>query len=417
MKRFMAENRRYLELLVASIIIIGLFALLFVKSDWLLKELGKLIGVLKPFIYGFVVAYLLMPVTAAIEKLLKEFWRRCLHKEASSFRAVSIVITFVLVLAVIVLLIYAVIPGLANSIKTLVREIPGAYRKFERWLTDLANESDSSIVDSIAEAIKSAISGLYGKIQNSLLPNLENILSTLTSGFGGLIGALKNLLLSCVVAIYMLAGWEKFGAQAKIMLYGLVSENAADWICKELSLTDKLFGGFISGKIIDSAIIGLICFVFCAMVNMPYALLVSVIVGVTNIIPFFGPYIGAIPSALLILIESPTKCVIFIVFIIILQQIDGNVIGPKILGDRVGISSFWILFAILFFGSYWGIIGMLVGVPVFGVIYDFVKRIIRFGLQKRGKVQMLADYEMEYPEPKKEKKEKKKKRAKESRDE
>ena len=146
----------------------------------------------------------------------------------------------------------------------------------------------------------------------------------------------------------------------------------------------------------DSAIIGVICFVVCMLLNMPYALLVSVIVGITNIIPFFGPYLGAVPSAILILTESPYKCVVFIIFIIILQQIDGNVIGPKILGDKIGVSSFWILFAILFFGSYWGVIGMIVGVPLFGVIYDLAKRIIRFGLNKHGREDMMEEYIREF---------------------
>ena len=209
----------------------------------------------------------------------------------------------------------------------------------------------------------------------------------------------------------MLASWEKFGAQAKIMLYGLVSEKPADWIYNEMKLTNSLFGGFISGKLVDSAIIGVICFVVCMLLNMPYALLVSVIVGITNIIPFFGPYLGAVPSAILILTESPYKCVVFIIFIIILQQIDGNVIGPKILGDKIGVSSFWILFAILFFGSYWGVIGMIVGVPLFGVIYDLAKRIIRFGLNKHGREDMMEEYIREFEtDSEKDKNEEKKKK-------
>lgn len=395
----MTENRRYLELLIATIIIVGFFALLFLRSDQLVKGAGNLVHVLKPFIYGFVIAYLLMPLMNIIEKWMIKLFPGRFRDHASLLRVVSITITFILVLFLIVQLVNAVLPGLVSSMQTLIKEFPGAYRRFERWITGLLGNGDNEINSFITESMGDVYDKLYESIRDSLLPNLENITSTLSAGFGGVLGVLKNAFLGCVVAVYMLASWEKFGAQARIMLYGLVSESTADWISKELSLTDRLFGGFISGKIIDSAIIGVICFVGCAVLQMPYALLVSVIVGVTNIIPFFGPYIGAVPSAILILINSPAKCIIFVVFILILQQLDGHVIGPKILGNRVGISSFWVFFAILFFGSYWGIVGMVVGVPVFGVLYDLAKRIIQYGIQKHGKTEMLAEYRKKYEEP------------------
>ena len=157
-----------------------------------------------------------------------------------------------------------------------------------------------------------------------------------------------------------------------------------------------MFIGFITGKLLDSAIMGGICFVFCWAVGMPYTVLVSVIVGVTNMIPFFGPYLGAIPSAILILTESPYKCVLFLVFIIILQQIDGNVIGPHILGDKLGLSGFWVLFAILFFGSLWGLVGILIGVPLFAVIYDLAQKLIALCLQKRRQTKLLEDYREQF---------------------
>ncbi|MGX8688856.1 MAG: AI-2E family transporter, partial [bacterium] len=172
-----------------------------------------------------------------------------------------------------------------------------------------------------------------------------------------------------------------------------------------LHFVDRSFSGFISGKIIDSAIIGLLCFAFSMIAGLPYGILVSVIVGITNVIPFFGPYLGAVPSALLILTGSPWKCLIFVVFIIILQQIDGNVIGPMILGDKVGLSSFWILFAILVFGALWGLVGMIVGVPIFAVAYDLITRSVSYGLKKKERTDLLEDYKKAYPpEEKKDKK-------------
>ena len=411
MKKFMEENRRYLELLVATIIILLFFVMLMIRADELAKGFGRLIDVLKPFIYGFVIAYLLKPVVDAVEKAVKDIIEKLFRKKVEGCRGVSIAITFVILVVVITLMFCAIIPGLITSIKVLIVKVPRSLREFEYWLTALIGEGlGNDLVSSLTGTIENAYEHIYESIQKFLLPNLENIVSQVAGGFGGMLGVLKNVIIGCVVAIYMLASWEKFGAQARIMLYGLVSEKPADWIYNELKLTNRLFGGFISGKLVDSAIIGVICFVVCALLNMPYALLVSVIVGITNIIPFFGPYLGAVPSAILILTESPYKCVIFIVFIIILQQIDGNVIGPKILGDKVGVSSFWILFAILFFGSYWGVIGMIVGVPLFGVIYDLMKRIINFGLTKHGREDMMEDYNREFQTDSKEDKDKEEKK-------
>ena len=411
MKKFMEENRRYLELLVATIIILLFFVMLMIRADELAKGFGRLIDVLKPFIYGFVIAYLLKPVVDAVEKAVKDIIEKLFRKKVEGCRGVSIAITFVILVVVITLMFCAIIPGLITSIKVLIVKVPRSLREFEYWLTALIGEGlGNDLVSSLTGTIENAYEHIYESIQKFLLPNLENIVSQVAGGFGGMLGVLKNVIIGCVVAIYMLASWEKFGAQARIMLYGLVSEKPADWIYNELKLTNRLFGGFISGKLVDSAIIGVICFVVCALLNMPYALLVSVIVGITNIIPFFGPYLGAVPSAILILTESPYKCVIFIVFIIILQQIDGNVIGPKILGDKVGVSSFWILFAILFFGSYWGVIGMIVGVPLFGVLYDLAKRIINFGLTKHGREDMMEDYNREFQTDSKEDKDKEEKK-------
>ena len=203
---------------------------------------------------------------------------------------------------------------------------------------------------------------------------------------------MKNFGLGMIVAVYLMNGWEKFGAQAKMIVYAIFPKKAAEWIQYEIHYTDRMFSGFIHGKILDSAIVGIICFIFTMFTGMPYALLVSVIVGVTNIIPFFGPYMGMIPSALLILTSSPWKCLVFLVFIILLQQVDGNVLGPRILGETVGISSFWILFSILFFGSIWGLVGMIVGVPLFAVIYDLISRGVSNLLRKRRQETMLDKY-------------------------
>ena len=406
MHTFFKDNRRYLQLLVVTLLVISVFIFALTRMEIIGNAISRFIQVLSPFIYGFVIAYLLMPLVLRFENLLKKICRMLMKREPESMRALAIVCTFVVVIICIALLLYAIIPGLVTSIKVMVRTVPQSFRNFERWMENLVGNNENEMLADVFELIENAYNSLIGKVQSSLLPNLENIVSQVTAGFGGVLTVLKNFGLGCVVAIYMLASWEKFGAQGKVVLYGFVPPSVADWIMSEMTLANRLFGGFISGKIVDSAIIGVICFFAMVLLKMPYAMLVSVIVGVTNVIPFFGPYIGAIPSAILVLTESPFKCIIFIIFIIVLQQIDGNVIGPKILGDKIGISSFWILFSILFFGSYWGVIGMIVGVPIFGLVYDLVTRIMKHGLKIHEKTELYDEYHMAY-EVEKEKPEKK----------
>lgn len=193
--------------------------------------------------------------------------------------------------------------------------------------------------------------------------------------------AILDVLIGFVVACYVLSNMELFLAKSKMVLYSMFSVKASKRILKAIRFTDTAFMGFISGKVIDSAIIGVICYICCAIMRMPYVVLVSVIVAVTNIIPVFGPFIGAVPTALIILLVSPMKCLIYVIFIIVLQQIDGNIIGPKILGNSTGINGFWIMFAILLGGGLFGFIGMLLGVPVFVVIYAGLERLVDHGLK------------------------------------
>lgn len=229
-------------------------------------------------------------------------------------------------------------------------------------------------------------------LQTKLLPNLNTYAKQFASGVAAFINVLYNLFIGIIVAIYLLKSKRIFAAQSKKIMYGIFKKNHADTIINYLRVSDNMFSGFISGKIVDSAIIGVICFAVMGVMRLPYAMLVSVIVGVTNIIPVFGPYIGAIPSALLILLVDPKQALYFLILIIILQQLDGNVIGPAILGESTGLSAFWVLFSILLFGGFWGIAGMLVGCPLFAVIYRIVKDFVSIRL--RGK--NLSDVTTEY---------------------
>jgi len=202
---------------------------------------------------------------------------------------------------------------------------------------------------------------------------------------------LKNLLIGVIVAVYLLANRKTFKRQAGMLLRSVFKPKWADAISEEMAFVDRLFGGFISGKILDSAIIGVLCYIGCSIFQFPNALLVAAIVGVTNVIPFFGPFIGAIPSALLIFLEDPIKGLWFVLFVFLLQQLDGNVIGPKILGDKTGLSSFWVLFSIVLFGGLWGLAGMIIGVPLMAVIYDLVKKFVYFQMNKNNAEETAAE--------------------------
>ena len=225
-----------------------------------------------------------------------------------------------------------------------------------------------------------------------LLPSMNELIKNLSLSVIGVISTLWDLILGLIIAIYMLGSKEKFAGQAKKIVYSILPLKHANAFLHDIRFIDKTFGGFISGKILDSTIIGILCFICLQFIGTPYPLLISVIVGVTNVIPFFGPYLGAIPSALLVLMIEPKQCLYFILFIFILQQVDGNFIGPKILGDSTGITGFWIIFSITVFGGLMGVVGMVIGVPLFAVFYAFIARFVRKRLKKKGMPLDTAPY-------------------------
>lgn len=228
---------------------------------------------------------------------------------------------------------------------------------------------------------------------------MQEMLKNISAGVFDLINFLKNFLIGAIVSLYLMADKEGFIAKAKMLTYAVFSPQHANFIIRSMRFTNKTFIGFFIGKILDSAIIGVLCYIGCLIFKFPSALLVSVIIGVTNVIPFFGPFIGAIPATLLILIQSPIKALWFVLFVLVLQQLDGNIIGPKILGNTTGLSSFWVLFAILLFGGLWGFVGMIVGVPLFAVIYDVIKKLVIHGLQRHQELTLLNSYHDQFGDP------------------
>ena len=273
-------------------------------------------------------------------------------------------------------------------------------RDFVDWASEQEIiASNEQLLDFIETSYDKLQANLDTWVKETVLPSMQSILSGAAVGVMSFVAFLKNFVIGLIVSVYLLASRKKFGQQGKLILYSLVKRRWADLFLEEICYADKMFGGFINGKILDSAIIGVLCYIACLIFKFPSALLVSVIIGVTNVIPFFGPFIGAIPATLLILIQNPIKALWFVLFVLVLQQVDGNIIGPKILGNTTGLSSFWVLFAILLFGGLWGFVGMIVGVPLFAVIYDVIKKLVIHGLKRNEELEMVNTYHDHFGDP------------------
>ena len=374
-----------------------IFFFLIYRFDGFGDAISTLTGILMPFIYGAVIAYLLKPVCNTIEAFLRRFIP---EKMKGLINALSVTFTILFGLLLIYALCMMIIPQLITSVTTLYYTAQANITKFMYWANHLEFiEKNEQIMELLNSAYAALNTNLDTWIKNTLLPSMQNILSGAALGVLNVVVVLKNLVIGIIVAVYMLASRKRFVQQGKMVLYSVVKPRWASLITEEVKYADRMFGGFINGKILDSAIIGLLCYIGCLIFKFPSALLVSVIIGVTNVIPFFGPFIGAIPATLLILIQNPIKALWFVLFVLVLQQLDGNIIGPKILGNTTGLSSFWVLFAILLFGGLWGFAGMIVGVPLFAVIYDVIKKLVIHGLRRNEELDMLNTYHDNFGDP------------------
>ncbi|WP_296840874.1 AI-2E family transporter [Marvinbryantia sp.] len=384
------ERRKYWLRIGAGFSILALaiaFYFCIFRFNYLVSALHTVKGIMMPFIYGGVMAYALRMPCNFFEKHLTKLFPKKIKKWAP---AAAIVLSFLSAVLVIYLLLSMVIPQMVVSISGIIADLPKAVEDASVWLEKTLE--DNEVLKTYADtAIASITQKLQAWARGDLLPTLQSVMSGFTSTVSQVVGTLVNLGIGIVVCVYLLQSRKLFARQSKLVLYGFVRPVWADRIMEEINYADRMFVGFFSGKILDSAIIGLLCYIFSLIFGFPNAMLVSVIVGVTNIIPYFGPYIGAVPSALLILMSDPVKCVWFVVFIIILQQFDGNILGPHLLANSTGLSGFWVLFSITVFGGLFGFVGILIGVPVFAVIYDIVKKLVLYGLKKHGKMDMLKN--------------------------
>lgn len=346
----------------------------------------KLMVVLQPISIGLVVAYLLNPIMMFFEKHLKTLLAKKIKSE-KKIKKIARGISTAGALLVLVLIIYAllmlIIPQLAQSIMGMITTLPEEVQAFVNWMNS-SFDGDSEAVSYFGDTLTKATGYLDNWLKTELLPQATTYIASITSGVISVVKLLFNTIIGLIVSVYVLMEKEQFVGQAKKIIYAIFKPQRGNVIVTTIRKSNQIFGGFITGKILDSAIIGVLCYICLSIMRMPYTVLVSVIVGVTNVIPFFGPYIGAIPSFIIIALANPIQGLYFLIFIIILQQVDGNIIGPKILGDSTGLSSFWVVFAILVGGGVFGVPGMILGVPTFAVIYYVVKELVGHLLRKRN---------------------------------
>ena len=391
MRRIFNWDKKYLYWGMTAFCVIACSILFYMALAYLpaigtaLKSLAR---ILSPFIWGLIITYLLAPLYKGLYQgfflpLTEKLSGKKKKGSPKLAKGLSVLLSIIVFLAMITALVYLIIPQLYSSVETIVNNSPGYIDKLSEWSKNtLANYPE--LRDFVIEKFEEINTNLFTWIRDTILPGLGSFVSNITAGVYYFLRAVYNIVIGIIVSAYLLSNMESASARAKRLCYCVFGVEWAEKIRSAIRFTDRTFMGFINGKLLDSAIIGLICYVVCAILKMPYALLVSVIIGVTNIIPFFGPLIGAIPSAFIILLVDPLKALIFVIFIIILQQVDGNIIGPKILGSSIGINGFWVMFSIILGAGLFSFWGMLLGVPVFVVIYTGITILVERKLKKRS---------------------------------
>lgn len=371
----------YFLVIVACILVY--FAMLRIEA--ISNTFSKILDILKPVLYGCLIAYFLNPIVRKVDQyLVPALEKNMKNKEKAKnlSRSIGVAAAVVVMIAVVTALINMMIPELINSIRNLIFTLPSQINQLVKQVNNIKLD-DSTMTSMLKNAMNEASTSLQNWIRTDLLNKVNELMTHLTVGLYTLVMEMFHAVVGVIVSVYILFGKEKFISQSKKATYAIFPAERANLFIHIAVKTNEIFGGFIIGKMIDSIIIGILCFVGTSILNMPYAMLVSVIVGVTNVIPFFGPYIGAIPSAILIALTNPVKGIYFLIFILLLQQFDGNILGPKILGNSTGLSAFWVIVSILLGGGLFGIVGMLFGVPTFAVIYYVIKLLVDNKLEKK----------------------------------
>lgn len=403
---------KYIYSGLTAVLVIGislLIGFLFLERHAVFAFVDKILEILSPIIIGAVLAFLLSPVYNVCYNKTVEWIGTSPKKEKkakSLGKLIGTVASVIFLSIVVVSLFYLIIPQLYSSIVSIINNMSVYIQNISDWLRYIF-ENNPPIEEAVLNAYQQIVTSFQKWVNTNLIPNLEDLESynfeNLEKIVGGvssgvlesvmaIINLVKNLFIGVIVMVYLLNIKDTLAAQGKKIIYAFLPLKAANEIVEEFRYIHRVFSGFIIGKLIDSLIIGIICYVLMILFKLPFELLISVIVGVTNVIPFFGPFIGAIPSAILVFLISPKQCLYFIGLIILLQQFDGNILGPKILGNSTGLSSFWVLFSILLFGGLFGFAGMILAVPVTAVVFDLFAKLQYYHLRKKELSPDTRDY-------------------------
>lgn len=389
MRKFNFDKKYFYLGTTALIVVIISILCSHMLSKWSYVERysAMIVKALRPIIIGLIIAYVLNPLMNLYEKYIFAKPVNLLFKKNKKAarglcRGLSLVLAFSTAIALIASLILLIIPELYVNIEGIVKNMPTYVENGITHLTELSKQYPE-VVTPVLEYFEEVGQDLLTWAKDKLLPGANTLIAGIYSGIYNTFKIVLDFILGFIICAYVLISKEKYAAGGRKLIYTVFSRENAEKALNLIKYTDKHFGGFLVGKIVDSAIIGVLSFVVFTIFNMPYTTLISVVIGITNIIPFFGPFIGAIPSALLILLVDPLKAVVFAILILAIQQLDGNIIGPKILGESTGMDSFAVIFAILFAGGLFGVPGMILGVPVFATIFGIVKNVCDKKLQNK----------------------------------
>lgn len=389
MKRLL-ENKH--ARLMFMIFIVGALLIIFNQIVGNYESFSEGVGTIKtiisPFIYGFVMAYLLSPIYNAtvrgLYKLLGKYFKN--KQRLFSFcKLVASIVAVVCLIGAVAGLIALIVPQVIESLTGILKSLPQRLTQLSALFNDITSKMDNKrLAMKMSEIYAQVQTNLIELAQTKLLPGMGTLVGQVSTQVILTLKTMMNVMIGVMACVYMLNSKERFQGQFKKVILATLPKEKAEAVFDFAKFTNRTFGGFINGKIIDSIIIGIICFILMKIFGFPYPILISAIIGITNVIPFFGPFIGAIPAAIIILLVSPIHALYFLILIFILQQVDGNIIGPAILGNTTGIASFWVLFSIVIGGGLFGFIGMVLGVPVFAIIYYYFSRSINKRLEAKG---------------------------------
>lgn len=425
-KRYKLIIRVVLTIIVCSMLLYFFLA----RIDTFKNGFLAFLSILAPFLAGALIAFLLKPLCNRLDILLGNWFvnhvfkkriasgkttEKRVHRRAE---ALSIVIAMIVFALIVIGIIMLIIPSLIGSIISLRNDLPGYINRLDAYMHQLGEEGGpfkTFIYDAYTK-IYDVIKNSTGSLIDKVIQNYNELISTAMKVISTLLSFLVNILITVVSTVYILAHRKRFAAQANMIVRASFKKTIADWLVKEGKFTDQKFSEYFSGKLLDSFLVGIILFIFLSIFKIPMAPLIAVFMAFCNMIPFFGPYIGAIPCIIIVWMSEPdlarpVHVITYLIIVVVIQQLDGNILDPYIVGDKVGLSGFWVLFAVVLCGDLFGFVGLLIGVPLFVVIYDMIRQLIAFGLRKRGEEQLLVDYNFIYHDDEEEKTARKKRTA------